>query len=127
MGRPRKQRRQPHGSAWHWKQTDCWYFTLPGTKKRVPLFDQSDQHIRGLSNRSAAEEALARARLADADSQADAGLPRVRGWWRRFAQSICNTVNGASPVVRSASRITWPPPLISMTFVAIAVHCVSRN
>jgi hypothetical protein len=32
MGRPRKQRRQPHGSAWHWKQTDCWYYTLPGTK-----------------------------------------------------------------------------------------------
>jgi len=27
MGRKRKQRRQPHGSAWHWKQTDCWYYT----------------------------------------------------------------------------------------------------
>ncbi len=38
MGRKRKQRRQPHGSAWHWKQTDCWYYTRPGTKKRVPLF-----------------------------------------------------------------------------------------
>ena len=39
MGRPRKQRRQPHGSAWYWKQTNCWYYTLPGTKKRVGLND----------------------------------------------------------------------------------------
>lgn len=30
MGRKRKQRRQQHGSAWHWKQTDCWYYTMPG-------------------------------------------------------------------------------------------------
>ena len=30
MGRKRKQRRQPHGSAWHWKQTDCWYYTHAG-------------------------------------------------------------------------------------------------
>ena len=30
-GRP-KTRRQSHGSAWHWKQTDSWYYTLPGTK-----------------------------------------------------------------------------------------------
>jgi hypothetical protein len=32
MVRRRKQRRQQHGSAWHWKQTDCWYYTLSGTK-----------------------------------------------------------------------------------------------
>ncbi len=25
MARTRKSRRQQHGSAWHWKQTDCWY------------------------------------------------------------------------------------------------------
>jgi len=24
MARNRKQRRQQHGSAWHWKQTDSW-------------------------------------------------------------------------------------------------------
>jgi hypothetical protein len=24
------------GSAWHWKQTDCWGYTPPGTKQRVP-------------------------------------------------------------------------------------------
>ena len=38
--RRRKKRRQSHGSAWHWKQTDSWYYTLPGTKKRVPLLDE---------------------------------------------------------------------------------------
>ena len=30
MVRKRKGR-QSHGSAWHWRQTDCWYCTLPGT------------------------------------------------------------------------------------------------
>jgi hypothetical protein len=38
MGRSRKQHRQQHGSAWHWTQTDCWYDTPPGTKKRMPLW-----------------------------------------------------------------------------------------
>ena len=50
MGRSRKQRRNPHGAAWHWKQTDCWYFTLPGTKKRMPLFDEKGERIRGREN-----------------------------------------------------------------------------
>ncbi len=63
MGRPRKQRRNPHGAAWHWKQTDCWYFTLPGTKKRVALFDENGDRIRGRDNQDAAEHALARAKL----------------------------------------------------------------
>jgi hypothetical protein len=62
MGRPRKQRRRGHGSAWHWKQTDCWYYTLPGTKKRIPLFDENDDHIRGRNNQEAAEHALASVR-----------------------------------------------------------------
>jgi len=60
MGRKRKQRRQPHGSAWHWRQTDCWYYTVPGTKKRVPLFDEDGQRIRGKTNKEAAELALAK-------------------------------------------------------------------
>ena len=55
MGRRRKQRRQPHGSAWLWKQTDCWYYTQPGTKKRVSLFDEDGQRIRGKANKEAAE------------------------------------------------------------------------
>lgn len=63
MGRMRKQRRQSHGSAWHWKQTDCWYYTLPGTKKRVPLFDEDGERIRGKENKEAAELALAREKL----------------------------------------------------------------
>ena len=63
VGKKRKQRRQPHGSAWHWKQTDCWYYTQPGTKKRVALFDEDGQRIRGKDNQEAAELALAREKL----------------------------------------------------------------
>ena len=63
MGRKRKQRRQAHGSAWHWKQTDCWYFTMPSTRQRVPLFDEHGERIRGKENKEAAELALARERL----------------------------------------------------------------
>jgi integrase len=65
MGRRRKQHRQPHGSAWHWKQTDCWYYTLPGTKKRIALFDDEGRRIRGQENKQAAELALARAKVAE--------------------------------------------------------------
>lgn len=68
-GRPsrKKVRRQSHGSAWHWKQTDCWYYTLPGTKRRVPLLDEDGQRIRGLENKEAARLALARVRVAGDD------------------------------------------------------------
>lgn len=65
MGRGRKQRRQQHGSAWHWKQTDCWYYTPPGTKKRMPLFDENGQGIRGKENQEAAETALAKVKVAN--------------------------------------------------------------
>lgn len=61
--RRRKSRRQSHGSAWHWKQTDCWYYTLPGCKKRVPLFDEDGHRIRGSDNKKAAQLALARVKL----------------------------------------------------------------
>jgi hypothetical protein len=63
MGRTRKQRRNQHGSAWHWKQTDCWYYTLPGTKKRMPLFDEQGGRIRGKESQRAAEHALARVKV----------------------------------------------------------------
>ena len=72
MGRPRKQRRKPHGSAWHWKQTDCWYFTPPGTTQRVPLVDEDGNRVRGKENRKAAELALARV--------------KVQGKWRPTAE-----------------------------------------
>ena len=65
MARNRKQRRQQHGSAWHWKQTDCWYYTPPGTRKRVPLFDEEGERIRGTDNKEAAQLALARIKLSD--------------------------------------------------------------
>ena len=64
MARKRKARRQSHGSAWHWKQTDCWYYTLPSTRKRVPLFGEDGERIRGKENREAAEHALAKEKLA---------------------------------------------------------------
>jgi integrase len=61
--RRKKTRRQSHGSAWHWEQTDSWYYTLPGTKKRVPLFDEDGNRIRGAENKKAAQLALARVKL----------------------------------------------------------------
>lgn len=63
MGRKANKRRQSHGSAWHWRQTDCWYYTMPGSKKRVALFDEEGQRIRGKENKELAEVALARERL----------------------------------------------------------------
>jgi integrase len=57
-------RRQRHGSAWYWRQTDCWYYTPKGTKKRVPLVDDNGKRIRGKDNKQAAALALARAKLA---------------------------------------------------------------
>jgi integrase len=59
----RGSRRQSHGSAWHWRQTDSWYYTLPGTKRRVPLLDESGKRIRGKQNKQAADLALARIKL----------------------------------------------------------------
>jgi integrase len=64
VAKKRKQRRQPHGSAWHWKQTDCWYYSLPGAKKRMPLFDEQGLRIRGRDQKEAAELALARVKVA---------------------------------------------------------------
>jgi hypothetical protein len=59
----KRKRRQTHGSAWHWRQTDCWYCTLPGTKKRVALFDENGRRVRGKDNKEGAELALARLKL----------------------------------------------------------------
>jgi integrase len=78
MGRSRKRRRQQHGSAWHWKQTDCWYYTPPGTRKREPLFDETGQRIRGRENREVAETALARVKVAN-ESGAEGLVDRKRG------------------------------------------------
>lgn len=78
MGKKAKKRRQSHGSAWLWKQTDCWYYTEPGTKKRVALFDENGEPIRGKVNREAAEVALAREKLTWGE---DAGGSGGGGEW----------------------------------------------
>ena len=58
-----KRRRTRRGSAWYWKQTDCWYYTPPGERRRAALFDEQGKRIRGKDNKHAAELALARAKL----------------------------------------------------------------
>jgi hypothetical protein len=64
MARKRKSRRQQHGCAWHWKQTDCWYYTPAGTKKRVALFDEEGDRIRGIENKKVAQIAYAKLQIA---------------------------------------------------------------
>ena len=64
MGENGKRRRQRRGAPWYWKQTNCWYYTTPGTKKRVPLAAEDGKRVRGKENRQAAELALARVKLA---------------------------------------------------------------
>jgi hypothetical protein len=80
MGRPRKQRRQSHGSAWHWRQTDCWYYTEPGTKRRVPLFDEKGERIHGRESKEAAELALAKAQLSRESEPGDGSAVEVQRW-----------------------------------------------
>jgi integrase len=72
-------RRQQHGRAWHWKQTDCWYFTPPGTKRRVRLLDERNRPIRGKDKRAEAELALAR-RKADNRWRPTVEPSRVGEW-----------------------------------------------
>src|SRR4051794_21965855 len=57
-------RRQSKGAAWHWRQTDAWYYTPPGTKQRVPLRNEQGRRIRGKDQKQAAELALARLKVA---------------------------------------------------------------
>jgi hypothetical protein len=88
QNRRRKQkRRQAHGSAWHWKQTDCWYYTLPGTKKRMPLFDEDGKRICGVESKKAAQLALARLQLAG-DWQAAAERPAAPEEW--LVAKVCS-------------------------------------
>jgi integrase len=58
-----RRRRGRRGAAWHWKQTDCWYYTPPGAKKRVALRDEAGNRIRGAGNKQSAALALARVKL----------------------------------------------------------------
>lgn len=76
---PRKSRRQSHGSAWHWAQTDSWYYTLPGTKKRCALFAEDGKRIKGLENKKEAQLALARIKLGQGWAP-DAALETAETW-----------------------------------------------
>ena len=78
MARNRKKGRQPHGSAWHGAQTDAWYHTESGTKKRIPLLNEQGERIRGKENREAARLALARVRLVDELATAESDHPAIR-------------------------------------------------
>ena len=77
------QRRQRRGSAWYWKQTDCWYFTPPGSKRRVALFDGDGRRIRGMAGKQAARLAMARVRLQRGSAVEDESKPEStssHGW-----------------------------------------------
>ncbi len=86
MARNQGKRRQQHGSAWHWKQTDCWYFTEPGTKKRISLFDEDGQRIRGKENKESARLALARVKLID-----ELNPPRPQSKEEWTVGKVCDT------------------------------------
>jgi len=110
MGRKRKKRRQSHGAAWHWKQTDCWYYTMPGTKKRVALFDEIGERIRGKDRREDADLALAKEKLTwsdegEFDSVGEWNVARVcSGYIQYCERGVAN--NSISPGHRN-STVTW--------------------
>ena len=62
----KSRQRRSRGRAWYWEQTDSWYFTPPGTKKRLRLVDTTGRPVRGKENSQLAELALARVK-ADGD------------------------------------------------------------
>jgi integrase len=72
MSEQEKKRRRRRGSAWYWKQTDTWYHTPRGTKRREPLRDEHGRPIRGLADKAAAELALARIRIRQGAAPAEA-------------------------------------------------------
>jgi integrase len=80
-------RRRSRGSAWHWKQTDNWYYTDPASKQRVPLVDEVGKRIRGVEHRKAAELALARVMASRA--WLPAPDPAVKDEW--LVAKVCST------------------------------------
>jgi integrase len=97
MARKRKQRRQQHGSAWHWKQTDAWYYTEPGANKRIPLLDENGERIRGKENKEIARMALARTKVAE---ELSTPAPSSSGKWtvaRVFDVYLADLHQSANP------------------------------
>jgi integrase len=83
MANTDRRRRGHRGAAWYWSQTDCWYYTPTGTKRRVPLVDDDGKRIRGKENRSSAMLAVARAKLTTD--------------WRPESKDAPDNVNDAKP------------------------------
>jgi hypothetical protein len=83
MANTGRRRRGHRGAAWYWSQTDCWYYTPTGTKRRVPLVDDDGKRIRGKGNRSSAMLAVARAKLATD--------------WRPEPQAVPDQANRGTP------------------------------
>lgn len=86
-GRPKRKRRQNHGSAWHWKQTDAWYYTLPGSKRRIPLYDDEGRRIKGAENKKQAALALSRIRIAG-DGDVASVVPAAPDNW--IVAKVCS-------------------------------------
>ena len=110
MARKRKLRRQSHGSAWYWSQTRCWCYTLPGTKKRVPLFDEDGERIRGKENREVAELALAKEKLAwngEGESSANGEwlVARVCSEYIQYCER--GLANGTISMGHRDSAVSW--------------------
>ncbi len=115
MGRKARKRRQSHGPAWLWKQTDCWYYTQPGTKKRVAIFDENGERIRGKENKEAAEVSLAREKLTWGE---EVGV--ANGLWQGSARSICDTASVVWQPNLSARAIGRTQSRFSMTCAGFA-------
>lgn len=86
----KSRQRRSRGRPWHWRQTDSWYFTPPGTKKRVRLLDTSGRPIRGKENNQQAELALARVKVdgnwLPAPGQKERGVVHVAKVCSRFIE-----------------------------------------
>jgi len=118
MGRKKKSRRQSHGSAWHWKQTDSSYFTLSGTNKQVALCDEDGERIRGASNKEAAELALAKEELTweeEADSLGSSNgqwlIARVCSEYIQYCQR--GVANGSISKSHRDNTVSWLNDLCS--------------
>ncbi|MDP6557796.1 MAG: hypothetical protein QGG71_24225, partial [Pirellulaceae bacterium] len=116
-------RRKSRGTAWYWRQTDSWYYTPPGTKRRVRLLDEDGRPIRGTQNRPTAELALARV--------------KATGNWRPQPEEVSEGLWLVGRVCsefiehckqRAASGSTETKLLATlMTFAVTAVRCRSRS
>lgn len=91
MTTPTPRRRRRRGSAWHWKQTDSWYCTPKGSKKRVPLLDELGKRIRGIGNKQAAMLAMARMKLVAAERAAsDLSLDEANSGGEWLVARVCS-------------------------------------